>query len=131
MAWNGWPWSRVIILFTGLAILLIWVQVTLFHSRQNFRHWAQWLPVIANPILGVLALILAFYNATILRQTFGILAIIVAIASTGGFIQHFAGVGERVDGYRMENFLVGPPIVLPIMNLALSVLGLIAVYWRW
>ncbi len=52
--WNGWPLSRVILLFTSLALLVIFVQVTLFHYRQNFRHWAMWGPVIGAPVIGLL-----------------------------------------------------------------------------
>lgn len=44
--WDGWPISRILFLFTGLALLMITVQVSIFHYRQNFRHWAQYVPVI-------------------------------------------------------------------------------------
>ena len=131
MLWNGWPWTRIILLFTGMALILSSIQVGMFHSRQNYRHWAQWLPVIAGPILGLLALIIAFYNAVVLRQIFVGLAIITSLASLFGFYLHFTGVGERVDGYRAENFLVGPPIIMPLMFSGISLLGLIAIYWRW
>jgi lysylphosphatidylglycerol synthetase-like protein (DUF2156 family) len=131
MLWSGWPWDRVIILFTGLAFLLIGLQVTMFHYRQNFRNWAMWLPVAATPVLGVVALVTAFYNLPLLRTVFVILLGIGAVAGIGGFVLHFEGVGERVDGYRINNFLVGPPITLPLMVTAMSVLGIIALYWRW
>ncbi len=127
---NGWPLARVIILFTGLAFLLIGLQVTMFHSRQNFRNWTMWTPVIASPVVGLLAIVIGFYNLAILRQLFVVLAAVTALAGLGGFYLHLTGVGERVDGYRTENFLVGPPITLPLMLSALGVLGLIAIYWR-
>jgi hypothetical protein len=47
-----------------------------------------------------------------------------------GFYFHFRGVGIRVGGYELRKFLIGPPVVLPLMFTALSVLGLVAVYWR-
>ncbi len=131
MLWHGWPWHRVIILFTGLAFVLIGLQVILFHYRQNFRHWAMWLPVLAGPLLGVLGISIAFYNIALLRLLFVVIASVATIAGVFGFALHFAGVGERVDGYRMENFLVGPPVVLPLLITAMSILGLIAVYGRW
>lgn len=131
MNWVGWPWERVIILFTGMAFVLIGLQVTLFHLRQNFRHWSMWLPVIATPVLGFIAVVITFYNAAWLRLTWVILLVIAALAGIGGFILHFEGVGERVDGYRFNNFLVGPPITLPVMVTAIAVLGIIAIYWRW
>ena len=131
MLWNGWPWDRVIILFTGLAFLMLGLQVTLFHYRQNFRNWSMWLPVAATPVLGFLGVLLSFYNVLFLRQLFFVLLAVGALAGLGGFLLHFEGVGERVDGYRMHNFLVGPPITLPLMVTAMSILGIIALYWRW
>ncbi|MNW22307.1 hypothetical protein D3C71_2237120 [compost metagenome] len=47
-----------------------------------------------------------------------------------GFYFHFHGVGIRVGGWTMRNFLVGPPVILPVLFIAISALGLIAVYWR-
>ncbi|PKM82080.1 MAG: hypothetical protein CVU89_07010 [Firmicutes bacterium HGW-Firmicutes-14] len=131
MYWNGWPWQRVILIFTGVAFLMIGLQVTLFHYRQNFRNWMMWVPVIATPVMGLLAVTLGFYNVPALRAVFAGLLAIGALAGAGGFVLHFEGVGERVDGYRINNFLVGPPVTLPLMVTALSVLGLIALYWRW
>ena len=131
MYWDGWPLQRVLILFTGMAFLMIGLQVTLFHYRQNFRNWAMWIPVTANPVLGMVAIILSFYNAPVLRTVWLVLLAVGALAGVGGFVLHFEGVGERVDGYRLNNFLIGPPITLPLMVMAMSVLGLIALFWRW
>lgn len=131
MYWVGWPWDRVVIMFTGLAFLLIWLQVTLFHYRQNFRNKTMWIPVLATPLLGLLAVIIAFFNLPLLRLAWVVLLAVGALAGIGGFALHFEGVGERVDGYRMHNFLVGPPIVMPLMVTAISVLGIFALYWRW
>lgn len=131
MYWDGWPLQRVIILFTGMAFLMIGLQVTLFHYRQNFRNWTMWIPVTATPVLGMLAVIISFYNIPALRSVWLVLLAIGALAGLGGFVLHFEGVGERVDGYRFNNFLVGSPITLPLMVMAMSVLGLIALFWRW
>lgn len=128
--WDGWPLSRVLFLFTALAFLMIFLQVTLFHYRQNFRHWTMWTPVIATPLLGVLLLTLAFYNAPWLRTLTAIFCSVGVLAGLGGFALHVEGVGERVDGYKMQNLLVGPPITLPLMVVAMSALGLLALYWR-
>ena len=43
---------------------------------------------------------------------------------------HIRGVGERVDGYKLRNFLIGPPLTLPALITAVSLLGLIALYWE-
>lgn len=128
--WNNWPIARVILLFAGLALLLIFIQVTLFHYRQNFRHFAMWLPVVGSPAIGLLALWLSLGNSAGIRNVVIVFLIIGLIAGLIGFLYHFRGVGKRVGGYKMPNFLVGPPIILPLMITAISILGLIALYWR-
>ncbi|MGE5704653.1 MAG: hypothetical protein ACM32O_19155 [Clostridia bacterium] len=128
--WDGWPLERVLLIFVGLAFALIFIQVTLFHSRQNFRHWAMWVPVIETPIFAVLAIMLAFTQPTWLLWVFTILMWVgVAGGLYGGFL-HTVGVGQRVGGYsESQNFLVGPPIILPLLITAISALGLLALYW--
>lgn len=128
--WQGWPLERVLLLFAGLAFALIFIQVTLFHSRQNFRHWSMWVPVIETPLFAVLAIVLAFYNPGWLRLTFGLLMWMGLGGGVYGAYLHTVGVGQRVGGYsQSQNFLVGPPIVLPLLISAISALGLLALYW--
>ncbi|HHT91240.1 MAG: hypothetical protein ACOX57_11800 [Limnochordia bacterium] len=129
MGWNGWPFERVVILFTLPVFLLIWVQVTLLHYRQNFRHWSQWVPVLALPTIALNALLFSLWNLSWLRTLFIILCLGDILGGLTGFYFHLQGVGKRVDGYRLQNFLVGPPVVLPLMITATSVLGLLATYW--
>lgn len=50
MAWDGWPFTRVVLLFCAAAALLVLIQVTMNHYRQNFRHWSQWVPIIELPL---------------------------------------------------------------------------------
>lgn len=129
--WHGWPIERVLLLFVGLAFLLLFVQVTLFHSRQNFRHWAMWIPVIETPVVGLLSLVLAFYYATWLSWLFTFLLSLAFAGGLYGAYLHTVGVGQRVGGYsQTQNFLVGPPIILPLMMTAMSALGLVALFWR-
>jgi hypothetical protein len=129
LGWNGWPFERVAILLTSLGFLLIFVQVTLLHYRQNFRHWAQWLPVIALPILAAVGLLLSASNTEWVRSAFLVLCVGDIIGGLFGFYLHLRGVGKRVDGYRLQNFLVGPPVILPLTISALSLLALLAVCW--
>lgn len=51
------------------------------------------------------------------------------VAGLIGFYKHFRGVGQRVDGYRLHNFLVGPPVILPLFVSAFSALALLALHW--
>lgn len=128
--WQGWPLERVLLLFVGLAFAILSVQVTLFHARQNFRRWAMWVPVVEGPLFAVTAIVLAFYNAGWLRVLFALFMWIGMAGGLYGAYLHTEGVGQRVGGYsQSQNFLVGPPIMLPLMMTAISALGLLALYW--
>lgn len=128
--WNGWPLERVMILAMGILFLVIFVQVTLFHYRQNFRHWSMWIPVLATPIFGLCLVLYAFFNANWLLSLLTILLPVGVLAGLFGSFMHIKGVGERVDGFKLRNFLIGPPLTLPSMVSAVSLLGLIALYWE-
>jgi len=126
--WAGWPAERILYLFLGVVSLAVALQVTLMHWRQNFRHWSMWVPVVATPALGLVALLLALHNSELLR---GLLVLLAAAGTLAGFVgtyYHWEGVGERVDGYTLNNFMVGPPVTLPLLISALGILGLIIVY---
>lgn len=130
MGWDGWPLERVVVFFIGLAFLALGLQVIFFHYRQNFRHWAMWIPVLATPVFGLVGLLISFYNTPVLRSLWLVLLAVGALAGILGFWLHLRGVGERVDGYKLNNFLIGPPIMLPLLITVMSVLGLAALYWR-
>jgi hypothetical protein len=130
MDWIGWPLNRIIILAMGLMFLTIFVQVTLFHYRQNFRHWSMWIPVLATPLFGLLLVLYTFYNADWLLIVLTILLIVGILAGLFGSFMHIRGIGNRVDGYKLRNFLIGPPLTLPSMVTAVSIIGLFALYWE-
>lgn len=129
--WDGWPITRVLLLFTGLAFLIISLQVTIFHYRQNFRHWAMYGPVIGGPAIGLFAILASFYNVPLLRTILVVLLFVGVAMGAAGTVMHVNGIGQRVGGYgESQNYLVGPPLTLPAMVAAISILGLIALYWR-
>lgn len=118
--------ERVLFVFLGVTFLAIFIQVTLFHMRQNFRHPAMWSPVIGTPILGILALWIAWTPVPALFRLFAVLSVLGAVTGLVGTYFHLAGVGARVQGYTLNNFMVGPPPVLPLTVTVVSVLGLVA-----
>lgn len=126
--WVGWPIERIIYLLLSLLFLGVFVQVTLFHWRQNFRHWSMWIPVTATPALGLVSLGLVMVNADGLRWLMTVLSVAGVLAGMMGSYYHVEGVGERVDGYTLSNFMVGPPLVLPLMITLLSLLALFALF---
>ena len=129
MNWNGWPLDRVLVLFVGAAFLLLWVQVFMYHYRQNFYRKQMYVPVAVAPILSAAAVGLAFYHVPWLAWTFAAVSAVGLLVGLAGFYYHFRGVGVRVGGYELRNFLIGPPVMLPLMFSALSALGLFALYW--
>lgn len=129
--WFGWPLERVVLLMLGLLFFMIFVQVTLFHYRQNFRHWSMWIPVIATPVNGFLLTWFVFNQTAWLLLTLQAVMWVSLFAGGFGSFMHARGVGQRVGGYKMRNFLVGPPIMLPGMITGSSLLTLFVLYWSY
>jgi len=129
LGWHGWSLDRVMLLALGLLFLVIFVQVTLFHYRQNFRHWSMWIPVIATPLFGLSLLLFSFYKAGWLLGLLTVLLSVGIAAGAYGSYMHVHGVGARVGGFEMRNFMVGPPLTLPALISAISLLALFALYW--
>ena len=126
-----WPLSRILLVLLAFGFLLLFLQVALFHSRQNFRHWSMWTPVIEGPLTSLLLLTLALYPSPMLKKlTTGFLAIGI-LSGLGGFALHTRGVGQRVGGYTTDNLRVGPPLTLPLIMAALGGLGVLAINWRY
>ncbi|KIL38816.1 hypothetical protein SD70_23810 [Gordoniibacillus kamchatkensis] len=130
MYWSGWPLDRIVVLFVAAAYAFIGIQVTMFHYRQNFHHKSMWGPVLSSPVFFLAGLALALLNLPWLAVLFQILMWVGVAEGFVGFYYHFSGVGVRVGGYEPRNFLIGPPVVLPLMFSSLGALGLLALYWR-
>lgn len=128
--WSGWPLERWLFLIIGVTFLAIFVQVTLFHRRQNFRHPAMWFPVIGTPVLGAFALLITSAPAPMLIGAFAIASAGGALIGIVGTYFHVVGVGQRVAGYTINNFMVGPPPMLPLTVTVVSLLGLVVVFFR-
>lgn len=99
MFWTDWSLDRIVIFLVGLGYLMISIQVTLFHYRQNFRHPTMWVPVFGGPLTGVCAILLALINSRILLGLFQVLLWTTLIAGIAGFYFHYRGVGQRVGGH--------------------------------
>lgn len=128
LMWAGWPVDRILYLFLAVVAFAVFVQVALFHWRQNFRHWSMWVPVAGMLAQSITAGMLAMRPDPALISVFvGLGAIAVASGLVGTYF-HLAGVGERVDGYTLNNFMVGPPPALPLLVSAVGALGVITVY---
>lgn len=103
-------------------------QVTLYHWRQNFRHHSMWYPVVATPILGAVAFALVWLPSPALAAVFPAMLSLGIVIGLMGTYYHVAGVGKRVEGYTLNNAMVGPPPLLPLAITLVSGLGLAAVH---
>lgn len=130
MIWIGWPLDRILILFVALAYILIGIQVTMSHYRQNFHQKIMLVPVLSSPFYVLSAAAYALFNQLWIGWIFAFLMGTAAISGLIGFYYHVKGVGVRVGGYVGRNFLIGPPVIMPLMYSAMGILGLIAYYWR-
>lgn len=128
MIWTQWSLDRVIILLVGVAYLLLWMQVTLSHYRQNFHKKIMWSPVILSLLISLVSLLCTlinrqgWYTASQLIFWLGVLQGLI------GFGFHLNGVRKRVGGLALRNFLTGPPVLMPLLFSFLSILGLTAIY---
>lgn len=130
MVWVGWPLARIVILFVAFAYIFIGIQVTMSHYRQNFHQKIMLVPVLSSPFYVLFAAAYALFNLQWYGWIFAFLMWIAAISGLIGFYYHFKGVGVRVGGYAGRNFLIDPPVIMPLMYSAMGVLGLLAYYWR-
>ncbi|HET7560473.1 MAG TPA: hypothetical protein VFK80_10990, partial [Limnochordia bacterium] len=126
--WNGWPAERWFYLLIGVIFAAIFIQVTLMHRRQNFRHPAMWFPVVATPTLAGLAFLLTAFDLPALRVLLALGAAAGTLIGLVGSYFHVAGAGERVGGFTLDNFMTGPPPMLPAMVTAMSLVTLLVLY---
>ena len=128
--WNGWPLQRIVYLFVGIAFILIWLQVLLFHWRGAFRHWPMWGPVTTGPILAFFAVFFAFDRSEWVRVFLVIFFVLGLIEGVLGIYYHFRGVWSYIGGIRLRNLMVGPPVIMPMLFLAFTVLVLaVLIFW--
>ncbi|MHB0934956.1 MAG: hypothetical protein ACYDCO_05440 [Armatimonadota bacterium] len=128
--WEGWPVERFIYLFLGLAFLLVWGQVFLYHWRGAFRHHAMWAPVVLGPLLSLVALLFAWMHGGWMNWLLAVSYTAGTLVGIFGINYHLIGIKQRVGRWTLHNVMAGPPPVLPAMFLALSLVGLL-VFFIW
>ncbi|KAB2954268.1 hypothetical protein F9B85_00805 [Heliorestis acidaminivorans] len=105
---------------------VLWTLATfLFHYRQNFYHWSLWVPVIGLIILTVNLQIAEFYEAPVVLTSLFFVLLFVILTHLWGAYLHFIGVGKRVGGQNVNNHMVGPPVVLPLIVATVAILDLL------
>ena len=129
-AWHGWDLDRAVLVFTGVAYLVIWVQLSLYHWAGGFKHVAMWGPVLSTPlvvggaILGAVARDGVWGWIALALLTLGVLEGLL------GLYFHVQGIRAQIGGFSIRNLLSGPPPLLPVAYAAVGVLGAGALVWN-
>lgn len=129
-AWVGWDVDRAVLVFTAVAYLTVWVQLSLYHWAGGFKHVAMWGPVLATPLViaGALA------GAAERQSPWGWIALgLLAFGVLDGLIgvyYHFRGIASQIGGFTTRNLLSGPPPMLPLAYAAIGVLGIGGLVWN-
>lgn len=128
--WDGWDVDRAVLLFTAVAYLVIWIQLSLFHLAGGFKHLAMWGPVLATPLV-----IAGAVAGGLERESpwgwvaLGLLAFGVLDGLAGVYF-HLRGMAAQIGGFTTRNLLSGPPPLLPLAYAAVGVLGIGGLLWN-
>jgi hypothetical protein len=129
-SWSGWELDRAVLLFTAVAYLVIWVQLSLYHWAGGFKRVAMWGPVLATPPIAAGAVVGAVARdgvwgwVALALLAFGVLDGLVGVAL------HLQGIQSQIGGFTTRNLLSGPPPMLPLAYAAIGVLGVGALLWN-
>lgn len=129
-AWAGWDLDRAVLLFTAVAYVLIWIQLSLYHWAGAFKHVAMWGPVLATPLVVLGALLGAFVRDGAWGWIALGLLVFGILEGMGGVYFHLRGVASQIGGLTTRNLLSGPPPLLPVAYTAIGVLGVGALVWN-
>jgi hypothetical protein len=128
--WSGWEVDRAVLVFTAVAYLVVWVQLSLYHWAGGFKHIAMWGPVLLTPlviggaVLGAVVRDGLWGWVALGLLGFGILEGLLGLAL------HVQGIRAQIGGFSMRNILSGPPPMLPLAYAALGALGIGALVWN-
>ncbi|WLR51388.1 hypothetical protein LC040_00340 [Bacillus tianshenii] len=125
--WSSWtaPWT--ITLLSSIGYFLLWIQVTLWHKRGKFHLKLMWAPVIVLPVAALIGIVTLFVQ----DSWFSWVQLIVSTSAIWlgiiGTSFHLKSIGKRTGGYTIENFMTGPPFVLPLLISLFGTLNLLAI----
>jgi hypothetical protein len=129
LGWDDWSLARLLTLIVGIGYVMIWMQVTVWHWRGKFHKWQMWIPVIALPIFGAVAILLALFTNEWLGLAHTLLSVIAIIAGVYGGLLHITAIKHRTGGFKMENFMSGPPFVLPFTIASFGFIQLLLLWY--
>jgi hypothetical protein len=129
-AWDGWDVDRAVLVFTGVAYLVIWIQLSLYHWAGGFKHLAMWGPVLSTPLVVAGAALGAVARDGVWGWIALGLLVFGIVEGLIGLYLHLLGIRSQIGGFSTRNLLSGPPPMLPLAYAAVGALGVGALVWN-
>lgn len=129
-AWDGFDLDRSVLVFTAVAYLVIWVQLSLYHWAGGFKHLAMWGPVLSTPLVIGGAVLGAVARDGIWGWIALALLAFAILEGLLGLYFHVQGIRSQIGGLSLRNLLSGPPPMLPLAYAAVGALGAGALLWN-
>jgi hypothetical protein len=129
-AWDGWDLDRAVLVFTGVAYVAIWIQLSLYHWAGGFKHLAMWGPVLSTPLVIAGAVLGAVARDGVWGWVALTLLVFGIVEGLAGLYFHVQGIRSQIGGFSTRNLLSGPPPMLPLAYAAMGALGAGALTWN-
>ncbi|HEY8291110.1 MAG TPA: hypothetical protein VIG44_01415 [Thermomicrobiales bacterium] len=123
--------QRSLALIAGFSSILSGLEVTYEHYRGSYSQRVMYTPVILSPALFA-ASIAGATNRKAARTVLPVVSALAVADGLVGFAFHVRGVHRKPGGWRLpvNNIVMGPPILAPVLFAVSGYLGLIAAFLR-
>jgi hypothetical protein len=119
--------QRFLAIATAFFALLAGGEAFFEHLRGSFSQRWMWTPVWISPLV-VVAGVVAALDPKLARSVLPVTAAASLVDGLLGFYLHLRGVEKMAGGKRnfWFNFVMGPPLLAPLLLCAVGLMGLIA-----
>ncbi len=123
--------QRSLALIAGFSSILSGLEVAYEHYRGSYSQRVMYSPVILSPTLFAAA-VAGASNRKAARTVLPVVSALAVADGLVGFAFHVRGVHRKPGGWRLpvNNIIMGPPILAPVLFAISGYLGLIASFLR-
>ncbi len=123
--------QRSLALIAGFSSILSGLEVAYEHYRGSYSQRVMYTPVILSPTLFAAA-VAGAANRKAARTVLPVASAVAVADGLVGFAFHVRGVHRKPGGWRLpvNNIIMGPPILAPVLFAISGYLGLIAAFLR-
>lgn len=123
--------QRSLAVIAGFSSILSGLEVAYEHYRGSYSQRVMYTPVILSPTLFAAA-IAGAANRKAARTVLPVVSAVAVADGLVGFAFHVRGVHRKPGGWRLpvNNIIMGPPILAPVLFAISGYLGLIAAFLR-